>query len=842
MEKKHIIALIVAGIILLQTTLFTSPILDLVNPSTGKLWEPSKYANIPTYQKIKISRMKTEVKVIYDKWGVPHIFGENFEDVFRAFGYIQARDRLFQMDLIRRMMEGKLSEILGPATYETDVFYRTLGISYAANKSIEMIRLKYPEVYSYVEAFSEGVNYYIVHEKMPLGIMLLNYKPKQWTPVSTLEIAKFIEWGLTGSFWDIEKDLIFKKLGNVKASEIFPMIDYVLYPILKANETIYEGAIKTLEKNINIMEAEKKASPIKYEAELELLNWLKTASHLSDLPTFRGSNNWVVSGKYTKSGKPLLANDPHLQFTVPPIWYEAHLVVYNKMNVRGVTFPGIPFIIIGHNDKVAWGVTNVGADVIDYYYYVWKNDTAYYYNDTVKKVEQRLELIEVAVSGGTIEKRIIVNSTVHGPIFERNGVKFAMKWTGLMPTYEAVAVFKYNIAKNITDFIDALKLFNVPGQNLVYADVYGNIMYYPSALYPIRKNLKTNTTVPGDMPFNGSDMEGEWVGFIPFEEIPHAINLPRGYIVTANNRPDAGTIPYYWGDGETFADPYRAMRITQMIKEFINTNGYVDIDSFKEIQGDIYSIPASKFIPYLLNALNSADLDNLESQAKQALESWDYKMLANETGPTIFIEWLYLYRENIFKDEYEMANLTGVRKPKPSTIEYMTEHPNQFKYWFDNKSTTQNETRDDIIVQSFREAVKKLAERLGSDVGKWKYGKIHIAKFQHPLGSILDWLNYKAVPANGGLFTPNPGYFNPSKETWYLEVGPSWREIIDLSNFSNSLCIIPGGQSGNPYSKHYDDQFWLWINIEYKAMTFPNTPQEIDENDVEGTIIITGGE
>jgi len=840
LNKKHIIVFLISLVLTFQIIVSTSPFIIALNPGSGVIWQGAEDAKIPKYKEIRLEGLNDEVVVIFDNWGVPHIFAKNLEDAYYAFGYIVARDRLFQMDLIRRVMAGNLSEIVGKAGLSSDIFYRSIALVKYAERSLDNIKTKYPNVYKYFEAFSKGVNYFMEHEKLPIEFQLLGYRPYKWKPLDSLLIAKAIEMGLTWDEWDLERRVLVEKFGANKTEEIFPSINYELFPILKSNETWYEGEIKPKGVSSEQIKPYKKLPRDKVSDVINLIKYMKKAIKWAKWLGEFGSNDWVVSGKFTKTGKPLLANDPHLALQVPPVWYEVHYVVEGLTNVRGVTFPGIPFVIIGHNDKVAWGFTNVGADVIDYYYYVWKDDTTYYYNGTWKKVKQWNETIKVLVGNGKYDYVTIkINETVHGPLLSRGGARYAVKWTGFLNTTEAVAIFKYNLARNITDFIEGLKLFSLPGQNVVYADVYGNIMYYPAAQYPIRKNLKTGEeNVAGNLPFNGSNLDGEWIGFIPFDQIPHTINPDKGYVVTANNRPDNATLTYYWGDSENFADPYRAMRITEMIEKAIEEKGYVDINDFKRIHGDSLALDAKAFVPFLLNALNKAELNDIEKSAKQILENWDYIMDKDSAAPTIYAKWLYEYRNKVFLDEYEKYNISDVRLPKVSTLQYMTEHPENFTFWFDDKNTSEVESRDDIIIYAFKEAVNWLRNRFQSDnPSDWIYGKIHQRKLTHPLGVQLDFFNYPTVPDNGSWFTVDPASFDPSKEMWYNSGGASWREIIDLSNLSNSLCIIPGGQSGNPFSKHFDDQYWLWLRTEYKEMTFPWKPEDIPQSNIEGTFV-----
>jgi len=411
-----------------------------------------------------------KVEVYYDEYGVPHFVASDEKALAFAVGYIQAKDRLFQMDLHRRIMKGELSEVFSEDFYESDVFYKKMDFLKAAEITWE--GLKDTHIGELLEAYSEGVNYYIETEKLPMEFQLAGYRPENWKPVDTLLIAKEIAWGLTGDFWDLKRALILEKLGE-KALELYPSSlghNYTTFRPLGLNKSFLDW--------VSGFEAEKGF----------------------------GSNNWVVSGKFTESGKPMLANDPHLLLTAPPVWYEMHINL-NGSNVRGVTFPGIGMIIIGKNDFLAWGFTNVGADVIDFYYYVWDGDK-YLYKGQWLEPEKEIKKIRVKTVGGFDEREVLVEKTVHGALIEKDGFRVAVAWTGFTNTTEALALYKYNYARNIEEFIEGLKLFCVPAQNVVYADVYGNTMYYPAGKYPIR--IVDGKEVAGNVLFNGSAGEGEW--------------------------------------------------------------------------------------------------------------------------------------------------------------------------------------------------------------------------------------------------------------------------------------------------------------------------------------------
>jgi penicillin amidase len=400
-----------------------SSYLSLLAPFTGKIW---------TFDvKKDVKNPYGRVEVYYDDFGVPHFVATDEKALAFAIGYIQAKDRLFEMDLHRRLMKGQLSEVFGEDLFDSDAFHRKMDFLKAAEITWESI--KDTKVGEILIAYSEGVNHYIETEKLPLEFQLANYRPEQWTPVDSLLIAKEIAWSLSGNFWDLKRALIAEKLGE-KALELFPSSLNHSYTILRFNKSAIE--------------------------------WLEKFGAREGF----GSNNWVVSGRFTESGKPMLANDPHLLLTAPPVWYEMH-VRLNDFNVRGVAFPGIGLIVIGKNDFVAWGLTNVGADVIDFYYYVWDGDR-YLYKGEWLEVERKVEKIRVKTAMGIEEREVSVEKTVHGPLIERDGLKVAVAWTGFTNTSEALAIYKYNYARSIEDFIEGLKLFCVPGQNVVYADVY----------------------------------------------------------------------------------------------------------------------------------------------------------------------------------------------------------------------------------------------------------------------------------------------------------------------------------------------------------------------------------
>lgn len=808
MNWKSFAGFLICIILCFSFAFSVSSVYRFIDPAHG-IWTDISRVDHSGVKTLIIKGLKSEVKVVWDKWGVPHIYASNEEDLFFAYGYVQALERLWQMDLIRRLASGRLSEILGNTTLESDIFYRTIGLSRAAEVSLEACD---QEILKILECYSNGVNAAILDlkkaDRLPLEFKLLGYVPERWSPRDVLLVDKLIGWGLTGDFYDIEFLKVVKAFGWEKADELFP---------LKPEKVvhIYPG------------ESYVEVPPSSLEGLNEILRWKSEADKWTKMIVgdLFASNNWAVDGSLTASGKPILCNDPHLAHVVPPTWFEAHLVVVKdgevSLNVRGVSFPGVPVIVIGANQYLAWGFTNVGADVIDFYYYVWSDDgRKYWYVNHWEDVTTKVEEIRVK---GSESKILCLNFTRHGVLIERNDVKFAMRWAGAGATLEPKAIYLYNKAKSLDEFIEAMKYFHVPAQNHMIADIYGNIAWFANGRYPIRGNVSSANMLR--VPFNGSRADGEWIGWVePPWMVPYKINPECHYLVTANNNPVPDDYPYWLG--WTWAPRYRAERILELLKDRSN----LTVEDMKEIQYDVYLILGRELTPILLSAFKTKPEDELASQALDILASWDYRMTVDQVAPTIFAVWVSRFREETFGDEYEKA---GLDAPYPTyeTLEVMAKAGNAT--WFDDVNTSVVESRDDIIRRSFLNAISELREKLGDNISDWTWGSVHKLKIDHALGVAVDWLNYPRLPVNGWRDTVNPagGY--------EVSHGASWRMIIDLSDINSSFCIIPGGESGNPFSPNYDSQLELWVSGEYKRFSIPVNPDEVE--DMVGSLILTPG-
>jgi len=811
MRKKPLIGLAITTAITVLVVYTLYPYYTLLDPMTG-IWTTALHAELPTDAQIILKDLNQTVEVIRDNWGVPHIYARNEDDLYTAFGYVQAQDRLWQMDFHRRAAEGELSEVLGEDLYDTDLFFHVVGLARAANATLQQLDQKTRHI---LNQFVKGVNSAIEDMKrdnnLPIEFRLLNYEPQPWTPLDTLAFVKLMAWSLTGDFYDLEFQRLVNAFGNQTASELFPTPRPYEVWIKPGN---YTGDNGNLGDNLGTDENRVHSVPNPESGIDALLKWKTEAEKwITPFRSLFASNNWVVNGSRTTTGKPILCNDPHLELSTPPVWYEAHLVVTNAsgvaINVRGVTFPGTPLIVIGANQHLAWGFTNVGADVVDFYRYVWGNNgKKYWYVDHWESVQQVNETIQVKTDSGVENRTVSINMTRHGPIMERLGFKAAMKWTGHYPTLEARAIYKYNIAKNLNDFMNGLADFHVPAQNTVYADTNGNIAWWANGRYVNRTNV---TGVDLRLSFNGSRGEGEWSQdwIDPPNEVPHVINPPWGFVVTANNRPTGPTYPHWLG--WTWAEHYRAQRIL----EVVNVTRNLDVDYMKAVQNDVLYIPARELTPYIIEAYDKSPLEGEDvAEAVDTLRDWNYSMNEGEAASSVFATWLDMLKKDTFEDDYQRVGFDG---PYPPTevLEYFVKQ-NASK-WFDRVNTVQTETRDHIILESLEQTVEALL-RGGASLPEW--GAIHYVEIRHPLGTVLPWLNYPEIPIDGWDQTVRPA------GGLKVHHGASWRQIIDLSELDNSVSILSGGQRGNPFSRHYYDQFELWLRGQYKPMAFPETPDK----------------
>ncbi len=776
--------------------------------------------------RLEVAGLQEEVRVLRDEWGVPHIYAQNEHDLFFAQGYVHAQDRFWQMEFWRHVSQGRISEIVGEPTLEQDKFIRTMGWNRMAADTVAYMEEESPEMIEILESYSAGVNAYIAANEAALslnqtvlGLVNEPWEIEPWEPVHTLGWGVVMSFQLSGN-WENEltRAALIRDLGEGTVATLVPGYPYEDRPVIAPTDLQVNDLPGAADTDGGEEEEGESDNEGLYPA--GLVDWARLDLSVTGRPPDEfafgsgphlGSNNWVVSGEHTESGLPLLANDPHLGIQMPSIWYEAGLHAPG-WEVVGFTFAGVPGVIIGHNANIAWGVTNVGPDVQDLYIERINPNNPQEYE--FQGEWEEMEIIEevIRVNGGE-DVVLEIRTTRHGPIMneviEPQRDVLALRWTAQEPSRVLQAALLLNQAANYDDFREALRYWDVPAQNFVYADIEGNIAYQTPGRIPIRAQGDGTVSVPG---WTG---EYEWEGFIPFEELPALFNPPDGFIVTANNSVVDEDYPYFiardWADGD------RALRIVQMLEEAIERGG-VTAGDFARIQNDSKSLRAEAYIPLL------RDLSSSDPQVQAAIErlrGWDLQERRDSVPAAIF-EVFYMHLvHNVLADELGEDHLEVLASdPFFYTLAGQPEAP-----WWDDTTTNEAETQQDMILRSLADAIEWLEEELGSDTAGWQWGNLHTATFvsdplgQSGVGLIENIVNRGPFPADGGTDRVNANNWSWNDPA-AIRSHPSMRMILDLADFDASQTVIPTGQSGHPFHPHYDDMIELWLNGEYHPMWF----------------------
>ncbi|MGD7048406.1 penicillin acylase family protein [Rossellomorea marisflavi] len=729
---------------------------------------------------LAVPGLSGDVEVVRDSKGVPHLSASSDRDLYMAQGYIQAQDRLFQMDLSRRQASGRLSEVVGEKAVDRDKFFRTLGLRRAAEASLEGYS---PEVKEILGWFADGVNAYIQDSKetksLPAEFTLLGYEPEKWTEVDSLTIGKYMAFDL-GGHWQGQafRYWALQSLPEDKAMDLFPS-----YP--------------------------EDAPTIIHETKELSMKWGNAISEPVIPPEMNGSNNWVVSGSKSESGYPMLADDPHLSLGSPSIWYQMHLESPD-VNVSGVIFAGIPGIILGHNETIAWGVTNTGPDVQDLYIEKRHKEKKnhFLYDGKWEEAEVIKEPIAVKDSE-TIPYEVTV--TRHGPIVSEFANQddsenaLSMRWTALDPSLELQAIIDMNKASNWTEFEKAMEDFHTPTQNFVFADNDGTIAYKANGKIPIRKKGD------GLLPVPGWTSDYEWTGFIPYEELPRVVNPAEGYIATANNKVIGDEYPYHIS--HHWAGPYRYMRISEVLE----SKEKLTKQDMKDLQHDHMNLQAREFVPLLLDALEGKEVSVQSREALQLLADWDYEDDADEAAPLLFHHWMDRMSNELFDDSIP-NDMMKLFEGKQNVVDELIRKALKGKVspWF-----TEQGGFESFLVESLSDTLEDGFDRYGSNMDEWAWGDYHRVYFENPLSSassILEWfLNRRSPePVGGSRVTVGAASYN---DEGIVNHGGSWRFIIDTVDMSQADHIVGPGQSGHFKSPWYDDQIDDWIEGKYHETT-----------------------
>jgi penicillin amidase len=744
--------------------------LDQFAPLSGDVWRATTDSP-PSH----VSSPHGPAELQYDDHHVPAIEADNEYALYYAVGYAHGTDRLFQMDLQRRLMRGQLSEVVGDATLDSDEFHVRMDFARAADANWAALQSRNQEVAAITEAYAEGVNAARDDQRLPPEFELLDYEPAPWTPADTLLLQLQISWTLTGSFETLRRANLRDALGE-DYEALYPRRYDHDSPILRG-----EGASSaTGSSSRTAVESERTASG---SPGTPLTDWLSSF----ESPDGVGSNSWVVHGEHTESGDPIVANDPHLSLLAPPVWYQQHLEARDYW-VRGVTFPGVPFVIIGENHAGAWGFTNVGADVLDCYEYETDGEQ-YRYRGEWREFDTEAHTIRVADGDDrTITKR----KTVHGPLLEREGQRVGVAWTGLTATATTDAVHAYAHSDGLAEFREATRDFDLPTQHVVYADRSGNTYYKATGRYPIRR--VDGEEVPGWRVFDGSAGEGEWEGFtpygesswkgfVPFEEQPGAVNPP--YVATANQRL-VDDPEHYWA--ESYSAPFRGERIYERL-DALTADGPVTPRDMRAVQLDALDTRARRFVPRLLDAVDVA----AAGAPFDALADWEYRMVPDSEGALGFATFLDAYREELYADAFDALDLDDGDWPN----DWVTIHLGDDAGWFDRERTPESAT------EAMAAAVHAASERVEEE-GWETYGDYNVVSLEHPFNQ--SFLNYPEHPTSGSPATVN----NFRRDS---DVGSSWRMVVPMDGQTG--VVLPGGNDGDPFSPGYDDQLAAWAAGEY---------------------------
>lgn len=786
----------IALIVVLDTPLTidgnkTPRIGSFLSPQYG-FWQNAEPADYDFNAALHFPGLKGKATVYFDERLVPHIYAENDNDAFFIQGYLHARFRLWQMEFQTHAAAGRLSEIMGEKSGETDFvaidkFFRRLGMVYGAEQSLKKLEAD-PETKAVTDAYTAGVNAFITSLKsntMPFEYKLLNYKPERWTNLKSLLFLKFMSFDLAGGDNDFEMTNAKTIFSPADLEKLYPVTQDSLDPIIPRG-TLFQKASLQIKKPFQ-------SDSVYYHS----VDSVKTPLIIKPNP-HNGSNNWAVAGSKTKSGAPILCNDPHLGLHFPCLWYEMQIST-PTMNVYGVSFPGAPSIVIGFNDSCAWGVTNAGRDVKDYYEIKFRDATMqqYMYNGKWTETTFRNEIIKIKEQKSDTEK---IAMTVFGPVMydksypnmSKNGKYYAVRWKAQDQSNELLSFLKLDRAKNFVDYIKAISTYQCPGQNFIFASKKGDIAIRQQGQFPAKWWRQ------GDFLMPGTDSSYLWQGYIPAKENPTSYNPERGFVSSANQLATDETYPYYLA-GEP--EIYRGISINRKLRKMNN----ITISDMQQMQTDNYNVFAEMACPVLLKYLDESKLSADEMQYINQLKAWNARSDVNETGPTIFKLWWDSLETQVFKDEFAQTTLP-LRWPDESVLLEGLLKDSAYKF-VDDINTPAVESINDIVLRAYKLACKEL-KKLDKE-HRLAWGKFKDTGIMHLLK--LPALSRLHLPIGGGV-----NIINAASQ----DHGPSWRMIVQLTNNIEAYGVYPGGQSGNPGSKFYDTFVNSWVSGKYYRLLF----------------------
>ncbi len=805
-----------------------------------------------TSGEVQLSGLSGEVSVLRDDQGVPQIYADTAEDLFRAQGFVHAQDRFFEMDYRRHVTSGRIAELVGdnPAAIAGDKVIRTFGWRRVAEQEWAILDA---ETKTYLQAYAEGVNAYLA-ERSPgelgfeytvLDVTVSVDDPEPWDPIDSLAWLKAMAWDLRGNYdHELDRARAYSTLQDAeRVDELFPAYPFdVNVPIIDADEADAQQVDRQVEPASGFGEALE--SDALHEAIEAADRALASTPVLVGRGEGTGSNSFVVSGEHTASGLPLLANDPHLSLGAPSIWAQVGLhcnVVGPEcpFDVAGFSFAGYPGVIIGHNADLAWGLTNMGADVTDFFIERVRSGATLRGDEWVP-LETRTETIEV--NGGD-DVLLEVQSTVHGPIVStvldldeikdapREGFEFgelavSLQWTALEPGRTADAIFAFNRAADAEDVRAAAALFEVPAQNIVFATTDGQIGYQAPGKIPVRRDVEGPVPSDGTWPRPGWDERYDWDGFVDPDDMPRVVDPAEGFIVAANQAvlPE-GAGPHLTRDWDY---GYRSQRIRALIEDEIRGGRPLDTDAMNEIMLDDWNPYAEILVPLLLEQ----DVeDDFAADGQELLADWDYTTDTDSAAAAYFAAvWRNLLRTT-FWDELPADAYPSGGSRWLAVVQGLLDDPED-PFWDDRSTVSVLETRDEALLQALVSARLDLTVELGKNTSDWEWGTLHVLELEHPvLGGdgipalVRDYVNPDAVGMPGGSSIVNATAWDAASGSFAVTAGPSMRMVVDLGSLDDSTWVTVTGVSGHPGSPHYDDQLDAWA--EGRTFDWPFSPAAV---------------
>ena len=783
------------------------PLGSFLDPAGG-IWSVARASRMAALSDATVESLGDNVRVVYDRRGVPHIEASTADDCVRALGYVVARDRLFQMELQVRAATGKLTEWVGERALGTDRQQRSIGLAWSAESNFAALDPS-SVVARFARAYAKGVNAWIAGmraRELPFEYKLLGVEPEPWSPINSIYTFKRMGYTLTYDTHDLWRQQVAALIGVEATAALFPVNAPISEPIQPTRRNAPGFDYQRL--------------PPPPERELRAVDQvIANGRNRAEV----GSNNWAVSPARSASGHALLSGDPHLALTLPSIWYEVHLRVPGEMDVYGVTIPGIPGVVIGFNRDVAWSFTNTGADVLDYYRETLDDaDTPvrYLLDGEWRLLDSRVESY-LGLNGETLA----VDTTYfthRGPVFRTGAGPLSMRWTVLEDVGSMGAFFEAARSKSVGEFERAMESFAAPAQNVIAADRSGNIAIRSTGRFPIRPGNGSGTEIR-----DGSLSSNDWVGYLPVDKYPGAINPEQGFLASANQQPvDPTTDDRYLG--VAWPDPWRAMRINRLLR----ADSAVTVDEMSRFHTDPGNEKADLFAAAFLDAAErvlSVTPDDALAEAARLLREWDRKYTKDNERAVLFEAAMSLLTDRTWDELVPPGSGRRVATPGQAILAVLLRFPDD--PWWDHAGTDDVvETADDILTASLIDALEQVTQEHGPpENGGWRWEKICHANIRHLLG--FSALSAPELPIQGG-----PGSLNPNSGSGTH--GASWRMVVELGPQVQAWVTYPGGQSGNPVSRWYDNRIRQWVAGDLDRVLFPHDPDELGESDISSVLVL----